>query len=276
MIEPFSIGSFHYDPSQTYIMGIVNITPDSFSDGGKWTTPDAALRHTEQLIREGAHIIDVGAESTRPGAPDVPAEEEEKRLLPYLKKYRQYFDTPLSLDTTKATIAEMGLSLGVSIINDVSGLSRDQKMADVAAAYNCPVILMHMKGTPRTMQRNPEYEDVIKEVKSDLEKKIGDARKKGVSKIMIDPGIGFGKTVAHNLEILNRLKEFRSLNCPIAVGTSRKSFIGAITGAETQDRLPGTIASTLIAVQHGASIVRVHDVKEVKQALTVADAILRR
>jgi len=260
---------------QTYLMGVLNITPDSFSDAGKYFDPEKALARAKQMASEGADLIDVGAESSRPGAEPVSAKEEWRRLnsvLPELLKLK----VPISIDTCKPEAAEKCLNAGAHMINDITGL-RSKKMAKVVAKYKCPVVLMHMPGSPRTMQEKPEYGDICGDIISFLRGRIDFAKKHGVQedKIIIDPGIGFGKTLPHNLEILRSLSEFKSLGRPILVGASRKSFIGKISNLPVAERLEGTLASIAIAISNGADIVRVHDIKESKRAAGVADAISR-
>ena len=254
-------------------MGILNLTPDSFSDGGLFTDVDAALFHAETLIKDGADILDIGAESSRPGAVRVSADDEQKRLEPFLKKYHSCFDVPLSLDTYKPEIAELGLGYGVSMINDITGLQGDPRMAEVVSKGKVPVVVMHMQNKPETMQTHPTYTTVVDEVKQFLSVSIDIARDAGIQTIIVDPGIGFGKSLEHNLLLLNHLDSFSDLNCPLLIGTSRKSFIGQLTGAPVDDRLEGTLVSNLIALQKGARLFRVHDVKSIKKMFQVYFAI---
>ncbi|MCP4051386.1 MAG: dihydropteroate synthase [bacterium] len=269
------IGNKIFDFSRTYIMGIINMTPDSFSDGGSYADIDSALKRIECLIREGADIIDIGAESSRPDSQGITAKEETGRLDKILKRYKRYFSTPLSLDTVKSEVAEFGLSSGVDMINDISSFKFDDKMPSVISKYQVPVVLMHMQGTPATMQDKPQYKDIMSEIYSELAAYIKIAEDRGISDIIIDPGIGFGKTLADNLAVLNNIDHLKGLKKPVMAGTSRKSFIGRLTGSDTMERLEGTISSNIIAVLKGASFVRVHDVGAVNKALKVADAILR-
>lgn len=255
------------------IMGILNLTPDSFSDGGLFLDTDLALFQAEKLISEGADILDIGAESSRPGASYVSADEEKRRLEPFLSVYKQRFDTPLSLDTYKPEVAEMGLSYGVSYINDITGLQGDVGMAPMIAKFGAGVIVMHMQKKPHSMQDNPVYTDVIREVKQFLAKSLSLATLAGIETVIVDPGIGFGKTLTHNLMLLNHLESFLELECPILIGTSRKSFIGQLTGEPVSERLEGTLVSNLIALEKGASIFRVHDVAALKKTFTVYYAI---
>jgi dihydropteroate synthase len=258
------------------IMGVVNVTPDSFSDGGLYFDADAAIAHGRELVEQGADYLDVGGESTRPGAEAVDAEEELRRVEPVVKALAAT-GVPVSIDTSKASVARAALAVGALMVNDVAAMRADPDLVDVCAAAGCEVVLMHMLGDPRTMQDNPTYGDVVDDIKAFLSERIEFAVGRGVGeeKIWIDPGIGFGKTVDHNLELLRRLGEFRDLGRPLVVGTSRKSFIGKITGREVDDRLGGTLATDVLAVKAGADMVRVHDVEETRQALTVADAILQ-
>ena len=261
---------------RTYVMGILNITPDSFSDGDKFTNIEKAVEHAKQMISSGADIIDIGAESTRPGTEETPAKVELKRMIPVLKRILEETEIPISIDTSKSEVAKIALDMGAHIINDVAFKS-DTKMASVVAKYDVPIILMHIKGTPKNMQIKPQYKDIIEEIKIYLKECIEIVKNEGVKndKIIIDPGIGFGKTTSHNLEILNRLKEFKTLGYPILIGTSRKSFIGKILGPDSKSRLEGTIASNVISIMNGANIIRVHDVEPCVRASRVTDAILR-
>ena len=262
------------------LMGIVNVTPDSFSDGGLFLDPERAIAHGVELADAGADILDVGGESTRPGAEAVDAEHELERVGPVVAALAGA-DGPgaeVSIDTSKAPVARAMLDLGATIVNDVTALRGDAELAAVCAEARCTVILMHMQGTPRTMQESPAYDDVVDDVRAFLAERIETAVDAGIDedRIWIDPGIGFGKTVEHNLELLRRLGELRSLGRPIVVGSSRKSFIGALTGREVDQRLGGTVASNVLALAAGAEVFRVHDVGEVDRALTVAAAILAR
>jgi len=261
--------------SRTYIMGILNLTPDSFSGDGIYHDTSRAVEEAERLAREGADIIDIGGESTRPGSGPVPIEEEIRRVEPVIKELAKKIKIPISIDTKKPDVAECALDSGASIINDITGLASDN-MAKVAIKYEAKVILMHMKGAPLTMQHDPFYDDVIDEIKNSLSHMIKKAEERGVNSrdIIIDPGIGFGKTLEHNLEILNRLCSFKELGYPILIGPSRKSFIGGILGLEAKDRIFGTAASIAIAIKNGANIIRVHDVKEMTQVAQIIDAII--
>jgi dihydropteroate synthase len=258
-------------------MGVVNVTPDSFSDGGRFLDPQLAVEHARRLVADGAHVLDVGGESTRPGAEAVSAEEELGRVVPVLEGIAGA-GTSISIDTSKRAVAEAALAAGAEIVNDVTALRSDPELAELCAARGCGVVLMHMLGTPRTMQDAPSYEDVVDDVKAFLAERIEFAVATGIAeeRIWADPGIGFGKTVEHNLELLRRLDELRTLGRPICVGTSRKSFIGKITGRELDRRLGGTIASNVLALARGATIFRTHDVRELREALEIAGAILGR
>ncbi|MDX9757703.1 MAG: dihydropteroate synthase [Bacteroidota bacterium] len=255
------------------IMGILNVTPDSFSDGGEHLRVADAVAHARSMIADGADIIDIGGESTRPGAAELPPDEELRRVLPVIEALRRESDIPISIDTRHADVARAALDAGADLINDVSALRHDPRMAEVAAACGAPVVLMHMAGTPATMQDAPSYKNVTQDIYIFFEERIAFCHAAGMTELVLDPGIGFGKTVAHNLQLVRELADFGPLGCPLLVGTSRKSFLGALTGAEPPDRLPGTIASCLSAWRRGAGILRVHDVRAVRDALRVADAI---
>jgi dihydropteroate synthase len=258
------------------IMGIVNVTPDSFADGGRYLDPAAAVRQARTLVAEGADLLDVGAESTRPGSPGVPAGEERARLLPVLERLLDDPPCPVSVDTSKPEVAEAVLALGAHMVNDITGLAGGPELARVCAAHGAGLAVMHMQGTPRTMQADPRYDDLLREVRVRLETAVATAEAAGVSpeSICVDPGIGFGKTVAHNLMLLKRLDAFRPLGKPILVGPSRKSFIGALLDhLPPAERLEGTLAACVMAVTAGAHIVRVHDVAAVRRAVRVAEAI---
>jgi dihydropteroate synthase len=261
-------------------MGVVNVTPDSFSDGGSFLDPAAAIAHARELVLQGANILDVGGESTRPGAEPVTAEEELRRVVPVLEGIAGApVSVQVSIDTSKGAVAEAALAAGASLVNDVSAFRADPLMAGLVADSGAECCLMHMLGSPRTMQRagGPKYDDVVDEVKAFLAERLAFAVGEGVREelIMLDPGIGFGKTVAHNLTLLRRLGELTSLGRPLVVGTSRKSFLGRVTLAEVAaDRLPGTIATNVLALERGASVFRVHDVAPVREALAAAAATL--
>lgn len=277
--KPIKIGGRKFSfGRRTYVMGILNVTPDSFSDGGEFINFSDAVSRGRKMIDEGADIIDIGGESTRPGALPVSVKEEMKRVIPVIKELSKIKGAVISIDTTKSKVAEEALKAGASMINDVSALRFDKKMAGVAERYKVPVVLMHMLGNPRTMQENPRYEDLISDIISCLQNSISLAIKVGVSKsrIIVDPGFGFGKTVEHNLEILRRLKELKVLGCPILIGTSRKATIGKILDLPPDKRLEGTAATVVSAIANGADIVRVHDVAEISRVVKMSDAIYRK
>lgn len=263
---------------KTYIMGILNVTPDSFSDGGLYFSEKKAIEHALRLVEEGADIIDVGGESTRPGSEPVSPEEEIRRTIPVIRALSKEIRVPISIDTYKAEVARRALDAGATMVNDISGLRFDPDMPAVVAEYGVPVVIMHIKGRPKDMQQNPVYEALIPEIMDYLRISIRLAIKFGIKedRIIIDPGIGFGKTFEHNLEIINNLKEFTLLEKPVAVGVSRKAFIGRILGdLPPQERLEGTAAAVAIAIYNGANIVRVHDVKEIVRVARVVDSIMR-
>ncbi len=272
----WTLGKVTLDWQRPYVMGVLNVTPDSFSDGGMFDELPKAVEQALEMIKGGADIIDIGGESTRPGAKPISIEEEVRRVIPVVEELREFTDAPISVDTTKALVAEEALNAGASIINDISA-GADPKMFPVLAQHGCPVILMHMQGTPDTMQQEPHYDYVVDEVYEFLAQRIEKAQAAGIARerISIDPGIGFGKTVAHNLELLRRLGEFRSLGCPILIGTSRKSFIGKVLGQnEPKHRVWGTAATTALALAQGAHIFRVHDVVMMTQVIRMAQAVL--
>ena len=255
-------------------MGVVNVTPDSFSDGGEFLDPRCAIEHAAELVREGADVLDVGGESTRPGAAKVGAEEERARVVPVLEGLVGV-GVPISIDTSKAAVAEAALDAGAMWVNDVTALRADPELGALCAERGCELVLMHMLGDPRTMQDDPRYDDVVEEVRAFLAERVEVALAAGVEerRIWIDPGIGFGKTVEHNLELLRRLGELRELGRPILVGASRKSFLGKITGREVRERLGGTIAASVLAAANGADAIRVHDVAAHRDALATLAAI---
>jgi dihydropteroate synthase len=257
------------------VMGVVNVTPDSFSDGGQWLDAGAAIAHGRDLVSQGAAILDIGGESTRPGAEAVTEAEERQRVLPVLEGLADA-GARLSIDTSKAAVAAAALDAGATIVNDVTALRGDPLMAQLVAERGCHVCLMHMLGEPRTMQQHPSYTDVVDEVKAFLAERLRFAVAHGIAeeRVWLDPGIGFGKTIDHNLELLQRLGELAELGRPLVVGTSRKSFLGTITGRGPQERVAGTIATNVLALARGASIFRVHDVAQARDALAVAAATL--
>lgn len=254
-------------------MGILNVTPDSFSDGGRFLAPETAIARAHQMVRDGADLIDVGAESTRPGAREVPADEELARLLPVIEAIRG-IGVPISVDTYKPEVAEACLRIGARVVNDVTGL-RDKAMAPVIARHGAACVIMHMRGTPATMQQQVEYVDVVAEVKAYLAERVARARVAGVRDIAVDPGIGFAKQIPHNFEILRRFQEFAELGYPVVAGPSRKRFLGTLADMEpVENRLDGTVAAVTIAVMNGAKVVRVHDVAPARRAVAVAEAVL--
>jgi len=257
------------------LMGVLNVTPDSFSDGGLYIDPHAAISHGRELAEAGAEILDVGGESTRPGAEPVSAEEELRRVVPVIQGLSGA-ESRISIDTSKAAVAAAALDAGAEIVNDVTALRGDAEMGRLCAERGATVVLMHMLGEPRSMQEDPRYDDVVTEVKAFLSERLEAAVTAGIAedRVWLDPGIGFGKTAAHNMELLRRLGELRELRRPLVIGTSRKSFIGKVDGSPAGQRLGGTIASSVLAAAEGAAVLRVHDVGEVGQALAVAAAIL--
>jgi len=260
------------------VMGVVNVTPDSFSDGGRWLDPAAAIAHGRELAAEGAVILDVGGESTRPGAEPVGEAEELRRVIPVIEGLAAAGGAAISVDTTKAAVARAALAAGASYVNDVSALRADPELAAVVAEGGCDCCLMHMQGSPRTMQEHPHYDDVVGEVAAFLDERVALALAEGIAAehIQVDPGIGFGKTLAHNLELLRRLDEIVALGFPVVFGVSRKSFLGRITGREVaSERVAATVAANVLAYERGAAVFRVHDVAPTVDALRVASATLR-
>lgn len=261
--------------ARTLVAGILNVTPDSFSDGGDFFDPRRAVEHAIEMVQAGADFIDIGGESTRPQALPVSLEEELGRLLPVIEGIRALSDVPISVDTYKAEVARRVLDRGVEIINDISALNADPAMGEVVAASGAGLILMHMQGTPQTMQANPLYEDVVGEVESFLEARMEAAQRAGIDAecLCLDPGIGFGKNLNHNLAVLASGWRFRALGAPVFIGASRKSFIGKLLNATVDERLEGSLAAAVAGVLNGADIVRVHDVAETRKACAIADAL---
>lgn len=257
------------------VMGILNVTPDSFSDGGRFDNLNIALRQASTMAEGGATIIDIGGESTRPGADSVDAQQELDRVIPVIEAVRSVTDIPISIDTSKATVMREAVAAGASLINDVCALQGDGAL-QAAADLQVPVCLMHMRGEPRTMQQNPEYDDVVADVAAFLEERIAACVDAGLGEglIIVDPGFGFGKTHGHNVELLANLRQLRVRNCPILVGVSRKSTLGELTQREVHDRLPASVAAAVVAVMKGADIVRAHDVQATVDALKVAQAVI--
>ncbi len=269
-----------YDLSErTLIMGVLNITPDSFSDGGRFFEWTRAVEQGKRLAEEGADILDVGGESTRPGSRPVPEEEELRRVIPVIEALCPKISIPISIDTRKAVVAERALQSGAEMVNDISALRFDEGMAEVVSRRKVPVALMHMRGRPETMQADTHYDDLIGEIRGFFQERIDYAVSRGISRdrIILDPGIGFGKSVEekHNLILLKELRSFRALNQPLMIGTSRKAFLGRILNLPPEEREEGTLATIAVAVQNGANIVRVHEVRRARRAAQVADAILR-
>jgi dihydropteroate synthase len=266
--------------SRTHIMGILNVTPDSFSDGGEYLDPQRAVERGLAMAADGADFIDVGGESSRPrgaaygrGAEPVTAEEEARRVVPVIRDLVRQTDVPVSIDTTKSEVAREALEAGATIVNDISGFAFDSQMPGVIAGAGASVVLMHMRGTPGTMQQQTAYTDLFGEIRDALGAAVAKARKAGIAQIIVDPGIGFAKVLKDNLRLLAGAKEFASLGCPVLVGPSRKAFIGELLGLPVGDRVEGTVGASVAAALFGAHIVRVHDVKPVRRALMIADAI---
>ena len=260
---------------QSLIMGILNITPDSFSDGGDFFEKNIAIDRALEMVEKGADIIDIGGESTRPFSDSVSLKEEISRVIPVIEGICKESDVCISIDTTKSKVASEALEAGASVINDISAMEIDSLMVDVALKFNCPIVLMHMKGIPKNMQDNPQYQSLISDIKEYLLARIDFVVSKGIdrNKIIIDPGIGFGKTVENNFEIINNLDQFVKMNFPVLLGASRKSFIGVSLNLPENDRLEGSIAANIIGLQKGAKIFRVHDVVETNRAMVIANKI---
>ena len=262
--------------SRPLVMGVVNVTPDSFSDGGLYLDTDAAVAHAGELIGEGADIVDVGGESTRPGAEPVALGEEVERVVPVVERVAVHTDVPVSVDTRKLAVAEAAVQAGARIVNDVTAFRDDPAMAGLVASSGAHCVLMHMLGEPRTMQRDPRYADVVAEVRAFLEERLAFAVAEGVpeARVWLDPGIGFGKTIEHNLELLRRLDEIVAIGSPVVLGASRKSFLGKLTGRPERERVAATVAANALVYERGAAVFRVHDVRPAVDALRVAAATL--
>ncbi len=262
--------------ARTWIMGVLNVTPDSFSDGGEFFSLERAVVRALEIEAEGADILDIGGESTRPGAKPVPLEEEKRRVLPVIERLQGRLRIPISIDTTKYEVARAALQAGASMINDVSGLRRDERLAELAAEFRAALVIMHSRGTPETMHQLPPSPDILREIADHFTWALARAHAHGVlpEQTVLDPGLGFGKTFEDNLLILNRLDTFARFGRPVLVGPSRKSFIGRITGMEPRERVFGTAAAVVAAIFRGAYIVRVHDVRQMRDVVRVADAIL--
>jgi len=258
------------------IMGILNVTPDSFTDGGKFLDANTAVNHAMDMIADGADIIDIGGESTRPFSDPVSEREELSRVISVIKKLREKTDTVISIDTTKSSVADNACTVGANIVNDISGLSFDRGMIDIILKHDCPIILMHILGNPKTMQENPSYDNLIADINNHLLDRVNFALNKGVKKhnIILDPGIGFGKKIDDNFSIINNIDQLNDLGYPILIGVSRKSFIGKTLDVDEDNRIEGTIASNIIALDRGCKIFRVHDIIEAKRSLVIANKIL--
>jgi dihydropteroate synthase len=280
MLQPWILRNQTFEwEKKTYIMGVLNVTPDSFSDGGQYNNLKAAFQQAHRMVKDGADLLDIGGQSTRPNSETVSLEVELDRVIPVIKALRQepaFRQIPISVDTTRSQVAAAAIAVGADIVNDVSGATFDANMLQTVAKLNTPIILMHLRGTPKTMQSLTDYQDLIGEIFQFLSERIETAIALGLdrSQIMIDPGIGFAKNYEQNLEILRRLQEFQALNCPILIGVSRKSFIGHILKqSDPQKRVWGTAAACVSAIANGANVVRVHDIAEMRDACRVADAI---
>jgi dihydropteroate synthase len=261
---------------ETFIMGVLNVTPDSFSDGGQFAQVESAVAHARAMMADGAHLVDVGGESSRPGADEVSSRDEQARVLPVIEQLAAE-GIPFSIDTCHADTARRALALGAGMVNDITALRGDPAMAEVVAESGCACVLMHMLGTPRTMQQAPQYDDVVDDIARFFEERVRYATTLGIREesIWLDPGFGFGKTVAHNLELLRRLSEFKRFGRPILIGTSNKSTIGAVLNVAVDDRMEGTAATVAIGIANGADAIRVHDVKRMTRVAKMADAIVR-
>ncbi|MGD1045469.1 MAG: dihydropteroate synthase [Bacteroidota bacterium] len=270
----YRFGTTEYDlASRTHVMGILNVTPDSFSDGGRYLDIEHAIEHGLKLVEDRADFIDVGGESTRPGSESVSIEEEIRRVIPVIESLAKKIGVPISIDTCKSDVAEAALQVGATIVNDISAMTFDAKMASVVTKHQASVVLMHIKGTPKTMQMNPIYKNVTEDVKQFLQERLEAAMNAGIKQIIIDPGIGFGKKFEHNIQLLKELKTFTSFGYPLLVGVSRKSFLGAILNLTPSERVEGTAAAVTVSILNGANIIRVHDVKEMKRVAMVSDAL---
>lgn len=262
-------------PRRTLIMGILNVTPDSFSDGGRFTSEAAVLSQADRLVAAGADLLDIGGESSRPGAEPVPLADETRRVVTAIRAIRERHSTPISVDTTKVEVARLALAEGADLINDISGLRFDPAMAPLLCEQQVPVVIMHMQGSPGNMQQNPSYRDVIGEILTFLAERIEWAETQGIKRerIIVDPGLGFGKSVAHNLTILKHLERFNELGCPVLIGHSRKSFLGKLLDLEVNERDQATAILSGLCVMQGAAIIRVHDVASTVQAVKLAEAL---
>ncbi|MBW4580076.1 MAG: dihydropteroate synthase [Tildeniella nuda ZEHNDER 1965/U140] len=278
-LPAWTIRNHHFNwGERTYLMGVLNVTPDSFSDGGLFSNVKAAIAHARSLIAAGADILDIGGQSTRPHAVEVSLEEELNRVLPIIQAVRQETDTPISIDTTRAAVAHAAIAAGADIVNDISSATYDPEMLPTIAALRVPLVLMHIRGTPQTMQQLTDYDDLIGDIYTFLQARLDAAIASGVERdrLVIDPGIGFAKTYAQNVEILRRLPELRAIGCPLLVGASRKSFIGHLLNQpDPKKRVWGTAGACCAAIVGGADLLRIHDVRELKDVCRVADAVFR-
>ena len=277
MLQDHHFEKWLTNPDRVLIQGILNVTPDSFSDGGLYLNPKKAFDKALKLLDDGCDIIDIGGESSRPGSTPITSQEEIDRIIPVIEKIKNEVECLISVDTYKADVASEAIKYGANIVNDITGLCYDPDMIDLVVKYNIPVILMHMQGTPMSMQKNPFYNDVVDEISAFFKEQVGKLDKKGfpLNKIILDPGIGFGKTLQHNLKILKNIDIICNLECHTLIGTSRKSFIGDILKCPPERRLEGTISSNLYAIIQGVKIIRVHDVLEIRKALTILEKILK-
>ena len=255
-------------------MGILNVTPDSFSDGGRYFNVEDAVKHGMQMVEDGADFIDVGGESTRPGSESIPVELELQRVIPVIERLAKLTTTPISIDTYKSSVADRALDAGAVIVNDISGLHFDSQLVHVVAKHHASLVIMHMKGMPKTMQEDPKYTNVIEEICKYLSDGIQAAEANNIQQIFVDPGLGFGKQAFHNIEIIRQLDEFRRFGYPIVVGPSRKSFLGMILDLPADERIEGTAAAVAVSIMNGANVVRVHDVKYMRRVAKVVDALL--
>lgn len=271
----FNCGKYQLDLAHPHVMGIVNVTPDSFSDGGRYASTEKAVAHALQLVADGAHILDIGGESTRPNATPVGLEEELDRVIPVIERLSREVDVPLSIDTYKPQVMRAAVQAGAAIINDIRGL-QEPEAVQAAAEGDAGICIMHMQGTPQTMQQNPQYENVVQEVKAFLQERLEACLAQGIAaeRVVLDPGFGFGKRTVHNLALLNGLPDILALGRPLLVGLSRKSVLGQIVGSDVDQRLHASLAASVISVMKGGRIVRVHDVKATVDALKVVDAVI--
>ncbi len=269
----FKIGNKLYDlSSRTFVMGVLNVTPDSFSDGGKYFKLEDAVARAKQIESEGADFIDVGGQSTRPGSEEISLDEEMNRVIPVIEAISKAINIPISVDTYRSSVADEACKKGATIVNDISGFNMDENMTKIIAFHKATAIAMHMKGSPKTMQENPSYENVVDEVKSFFENAAWKSQVQGIEQLILDPGIGFGKTFEHNLALIKNLQSLKKLDCPVMIGVSRKSLINKIYEADVNDRLEGTIALNSISIMNGANIIRVHDVKAGVRTAKILDA----